>query len=331
MEEKYFFETFGYLPINITKTDVIDKFENEVSLGLKLEKLKKNELPLQNSKRYTNIRFSDFKSDHIFRLFYNPYVLDKIYNITQDFIVLSSIESFYLSKSFIHRDIGSEIKTIKLLFYIDDVSSIEKGPLWVLPGSQNLYDKYSVSIGSNLNWPPTDLKGGSDFTKYGDFLNSNIPKHYIQTNKDKIIMFNPNICHGSDGNLNNPNVLRRAIGMTLICLDRNDQILMKKVDNFLNLLNIDNTKTTAFNYCKKYNLYRWVNHFYKPSQTTYFKHSEDGDKNDIIQFDKIDRWKNYLSFIEEYNNDNSKTKYNCLTKDLKGLNNLDSDLDILGI
>jgi ectoine hydroxylase-related dioxygenase (phytanoyl-CoA dioxygenase family) len=234
----------------------------------------------------------------------------------------------------IHRDTISEIKMIKLLFYIDDLSLIEKGPLWVLPGSQNIYDKYSVSLGCNINWPPIPSKPGSGdkFINHIDFLNSNIPKHYIQTNKDKIIMFNPNICHGSDGNLNNPSVLRRAIGMTLICIDRTDDLSMKKVDKFLNLLHIDNTQSNAFNYCKKNNLYRWVKHFYKPSNITDFKHSEDGtDKNAIIQFDKIDRWKNYLSFIEEYDNDKNKTKYNCLTKDLKGLNKLEFDSDILGI
>ena len=334
MEEKYFFDTFGYLTINRPKIDLICSFEDEVSSGLHLKKLDKDELPLENNKRNTNIRFSEFKSDEIFQIFYNPYVLDKIYNVTPDFIVLSPIESFYLNKSHIHRDLCSEVKTIKLLFYIDDLSSIEKGPFWVLPGSQNLYDKYSVSLASNIDWPPIPSKGrgGSNFINYKDYLNLRIPKHYIQTDKDKIIMFNPNICHGSDGNLLNPTVLRRAIGMTLICVDRNDQLLMKKVDNFLNLLNIDNTQTNAFNYCKKYNLYRWVKHFYKPSNTTYFQHSEDGtDGNAIIEFDKLNRWKNYLSFIEEYDNDKNKTKYNCLTKDLKGLNKFDSDLDILGI
>ena len=76
----------------------------------------------------------------------------------------------------------------------------------------------------------------------------------------------------------------------------------------------------------------WVKHFYKPSTTTYFQYSKDGtDTNAIIQFDKLNIWKNYLSFIEEYDNDKNKTKYNCLTKDLKGLNKLDSDLDLMGI
>ena len=336
MEEQYFFDTFGYLTINIPKIDLIDSFEDEISSGLNLEKLDKNELPLENNKRNHTVRFSGFKSDEIFRIFYNPYVLDKIYNITQDFIVLSPIESFYIHNSPIHRDTSSEVKKIKLLFYIDDLSSIEKGPFWILPGSQNLYDKYSVSLGSNINWPPAStgerVSGGDSFINYKDFLNLNIPKHSIQTNKDKIIIFNPNICHGSYGNLINPNILRRAIGMTLICIDRNDQLLMKKVDSFLNLFNIDNTQSNALNYCKKYNLYRWVKHFYKPSTTTYFQYSKDGtDTNAIIQFDKLNIWKNYLSFIEEYDNDKNKTKYNCLTKDLKGLNKLDSDLDLMGI
>jgi hypothetical protein len=31
MAEKYFFDTFGYLTINIPKTDLIDSFENEIS------------------------------------------------------------------------------------------------------------------------------------------------------------------------------------------------------------------------------------------------------------------------------------------------------------
>jgi hypothetical protein len=331
-KERFFFDTFGYLTINIPKTELIEIFEDEISKGLNLQKLFKNEIPMINHKRQGNIRFGDFQSDKIYSLFYNPFILDQIYKITSDFIVLSPIESFYLSKSFIHRDLASEIKTVKILFYLDDLSSEDNGPLWVLPGTQNLYDKYSTAVGSNVNWPPPTRGNGDGYTYFEEYFNSNIPKHYLKTNKDKIILFNPNIFHGSDGNLQNPNILRRAIGMTLICVDRNDEILMKKVDNFLFEVNVDNTNSKAFNYCKKYNLYRWINHFYKPTHTSNFKHSEDGtDKNALAKFDKINRWDLYLSSIDEYENDINKTKYNCLTKNIKGLNNLQSDLDIKGI
>jgi hypothetical protein len=65
MAEKYFFDTFGYLTINIPKTDLIDSFENEISSGLNIEKLKKDEVPLENIKRNNTIRFSQFKSETI--------------------------------------------------------------------------------------------------------------------------------------------------------------------------------------------------------------------------------------------------------------------------
>jgi hypothetical protein len=284
MREKYFFDTFGYLMVDIPKTDLVDIFERDISSGLNLQKLNKNETPMNNNKRYSGIRYSDFNSEHIYNLFYNPYILDQIYKITSDFIVLSPIESFYLSKSLIHKDLACEIKTMKILFYLDDLSTFEKGPLWILPGSHNMYDKYSVSVGSNVFWPPENSQGGSNFKNHIEYLNKNIPKYYLKTNKDKIIFFNPNIFHGSDGNLHDPSVLRRSIGMTLICVDRNDEVMMKKIDNFLNILNIDNTKTKAFNFCKKYNLYRWVNHFYKPTETSTFLHSEDGTDNNAVNF-----------------------------------------------
>ena len=100
------------------------------------------------------------------------------------------MESFYLSMSDIHRDIASEVKTIKLLFYLDDVSNDKLGSLYVIPGTQNIYDKYSSCIGDAVSWPPPIKRGGGfEDNELGFFLEKNIPKKYLLTNCDKIIMF----------------------------------------------------------------------------------------------------------------------------------------------
>jgi hypothetical protein len=36
MREKYFFDTFGYLMVDIPKTDLVDIFERDISSGLNL-------------------------------------------------------------------------------------------------------------------------------------------------------------------------------------------------------------------------------------------------------------------------------------------------------
>lgn len=54
------------------------------------------------------------------------------------------MESFYLRSSEIHRDLASEIKTIKLLFYLDNLSDISKGPLYVVPGTCIKHSTFTI-------------------------------------------------------------------------------------------------------------------------------------------------------------------------------------------
>jgi hypothetical protein len=333
--ERYFFNTFGYNVINLhKKTDIIPVFEEDISRSLNIANIGNN-IPYDNIlQRRSNLRNGTFFSDKIFCIFYNPYVLDEIYKITDDFVILSPMESFYLTKSEIHRDLASEIKTIKLLFYLDDLSDEKKGPLYVIPGTQNLYDKYSLSIGDNVNWPPPKKGGGDGFTSFSDYLKQNVPKTYIKTNADKIIMFNTNLFHGSDGNINEPTRLRRSIGMTIICVNRNDPVLMNKIENFFNLYNVNNETTQSYVYCKHYNNYRWLNHFYFPKKTSDFIHSEDfTDKNALVLANSVNRWNNYLNELEDKKNQGSfdDTIYNCHKEQIKTGNKITSETDIEGI
>lgn len=325
--ERYFFNTFGYTIINLNqKINLIPIFEQDISRALKIPNIGTNP-PCDNIyERKNNLRNSLFFSDYIFNIFYNAQILDEIYKITDDFVILSPMESFYLKSSEIHRDLASEIKTIKLLFYLDNLSDISKGPLYVVPGTQNIYDKYSSSIGDNVNWPPPTKGGGSGFSSFNEYLKNNIPKKYIFSDADKIIMFNTNLFHGSDGNLNNPTMLRRSIGMTLICINRDDPVLMKKIDNFFNLYNVNNETSQAYIYCKHYNKYRWLKHFYFPQIfNNNFTHSEDGtDKNSLTLSSSINRWDNYLSELEKKNKEEDihNTIYNCYKNQIKTANKL---------
>ena len=151
-------------------------------------------------------------------------------------------------------------------------------------------------------------------------------------------MFNSNILHGSDGNLIQPTKLRRAIGMTIICVDRNNEILMKKIDNFFNMFNIDNINeinTNAYNFCKKHNRERWLKHFYLPSSLNLsFNHSEDGtDKNALILANSLNRWNNYIDNLNEINNKEEmhNTIFNCYKEQIKTINKLNALNDIQGI
>ena len=333
--ERYFFNTFGYYVINLhKKKDIIPVFEEDISRSLNITNIG-SKTPYNNIlERRSNLRNADFFSDKIFCIFYNPYVLDEIYKITDDFVILSPMESFYLTKSEIHRDLASEIKTIKLLFYLDDLSDEKKGPLYVIPGTQNLYDKYSLSIGDNVNWPPPKKGSGEGFGKFPNYLKQNVPKTYLKTNANKIIMFNTNLFHGSDGNINEPTRLRRSLGMTIICVNRNDPVLMSKIENFFNIYNIDNKRTQSYVYCKHYNNYRWLKHFYFPTTTTNFTSSEDGsDKNALVLANSVNRWNNYLSELEVKKNQGSfdDTIYNCHKEQIKTGNKITSKTDIEGI
>jgi hypothetical protein len=334
--ERYFFNTFGYHILNVSqKKNLIPIFEEDISRALQLVNIG-NTPPYTNvNGRTHNLRNNRFFCDKIFNVFYNQNVLNEIYKITDDFVILSPMESFYLTKSNIHRDLASEIKTIKLLFYLDDLSNVFKGPLYVIPGTQNIYDKYSISIGDNVNWPPPKKGDGDNFCNFSEYLNNNIPKKFLFSNADKIIMFNTNLFHGSHGNLSEPNKLRRSIGMTLICVDRSDEVLMKKIDNFFNLYNVNNSETQAYIYCKHYNINNWLKHFYFSEKTNKsFNHSDDGtDKNALVLSNTIDRWNNYLSELEDKNNKEKihNTIYNCYKEQIKTSNKLLSETDIQGL
>jgi hypothetical protein len=325
--ERWFFDTFGYTTVdcNVNRSAVIDSFEKDIETHLNLPSLNGETPILGQANRKNNIRFSGFESDRIYSLFYNPSFLYEIYKLTDDFVVLSPMESFYLNKSGIHRDLASELKQIKILLYLDDLSSQEKGPLYILPGTHNLYDKYSSSIGENVAWPPPDKGGGANFCGYNDKLNDIIPKTFIFSNLDKIIMFNHNLFHGSDGNLNNPAILRRCIGMTIICIDRTNKILMKKVENLFYLFNVDNSESNAYNFCKKHNLTQWLKHFYIPEyRNKSFQHSSDGtDGNALILAKKNNRWKHYLDYLCEPNLKNKNLLLNCFDSQVKAINNVD--------
>ena len=334
--ERYFFNTFGYYILDIKPAqNLIPIFEEDVSRALGLVNIGTATPYVNINERKENLRNGKFFNDSIFNIFYNQQVLDTIYKLTDDFVILSPMESFYLTKSHIHRDLASEIKTIKLLFYLDDVSDISKGPLYVIPGTQNLYDKYSISIGNNVCWPPPIKGGGAGFSSYNEYLKNNIPKKYLFSNADKIIMFNSNLFHGSDGNVFEPTRLRRSIGMTLICVNRTDDILMKKIDNFFNFYNVNNTETQSYLYCRHYKINNWVKHFYFPKKFNInFHHSEDGtDKNSLILSSINNRWNNYINELTDKNNKESihDNIYNCYKEQIKTINRNLSDEDIQGL
>jgi hypothetical protein len=316
MEKQFFSNCFGYLEVNIDKINIIEAFEKDISLALNLEYIGNN-LPYDSQNgRHSNIRCSNFTSDEIYKIFYNKNILNNIKCLTDDFIILSSIESFYLSQSKIHKDFCGELKIFKLLFYLDDVSNINKGPLYVIPGTQNVYDKYSLSISSNVMWPPGYKNNdGSDYRKYKEYLENNAPKKYICSNQDKVIIFNTALLHGSEGNKIQPTLLRRAIGMTIICIDRNNKQLMEKVNEFLINFNVDTKKQSlSYLYCQN-NCSEWLNHFYTPNniELSNFIGSEDGtDTAALIRAKEKNLFANYINALEKNDDEiTNETKYNC--------------------
>jgi len=321
MAERFFFNAFGYLeiPIDIDKITIVDEFEKDITSSLNLPYIGNNLAYVGQNGRYPDIRNNNFTSEEIYKIFYNKNILEYIKKITDDFIVLSTIESFYLEKSNIHRDFCSELKTYKIIFYIDDVSDVNKGPLYVIPGTQNIYDKYSSSIANNVEWPPVWRNNlGAGYCNYSDYLNNNIPKKYFYSNKDKVIIFNNSMLHGSDGNKNEPGLLRRAIAMTVICVDRNNQKLMESVNQLLYNFNVKvKTDSLAYSYCQKNKetCGDWLSHFYDCECITngdYISDSDYGDKNAGLYSRKIQRMKYYTDFYDTNKDElENETKYNC--------------------
>lgn len=323
--ENYFFNTFGYLEVDINKTDIVEDFENDVTKYLNLEFIGNNLAIEGENGRFSNIRLATFTNDKIYEIFYNKHILENIKKICDDFIILSTIESFYLKQSGIHRDFCSELITTKILFYLDDVSDINKGPLYVIPGTQNLYDKYSTTLGINVKWPPSykDNNLGSGFFDHPEYLNKNIPKKYIFSNQDKICFFNNSMFHGSDGNLINNKLLRRAIGMTLIFIDRSNPKIMESVNNLFKTFNIKNHNSLAYQYClkNKETCGDWLNHFYQPEiEYDNFIQSLDGTDSIAIKLsDEINRFDKYNNCLNKNYELLNYPLYNCFS------NTIDND------
>jgi hypothetical protein len=317
MEERYFFNTFGYLQLPILKKDnIILKFEEDISRALSIEYIGDEKAYNGLNQRTSNLRNSNFINDEIYSVFYNNEVLDTLKKITNDFIVLSPIESFYLYKTDIHRDFCGEIKTIKILYYLDDVSDVNKGPLYVIPGTQFIYDKYSSSIGDNVCWPPGVRNNtGAGFNLYSDYLKENIPKKYLFSNKDKIIFFNNTLLHGSDGNSIENSLLRRALGMTLVVVDRNNKKMMDSVDKLFSFFDINNKKSLAYLYCEKnkHTLGGWLEHFYE-YKCDNLHNNLDGisDPDGSKRSNQINRFKHYTDHLENISDEISNdTIHNC--------------------
>ena len=314
--EKYFFNTFGYLQLPIKKKDdIIIKFEEDIVRSLAIEDIG-DKVPYNGiNQRTDSLRNSNFINDEIYNVFYNNEVLNTLKKITNDFIILSPIESFYLQSSDIHRDFCGQIKTIKILYYLDDVSDVDKGPLYVIPGTQFIYDKYSSSIGNNVSWPPGVRNNmGAGYNLYNDYLRENIPKKYLFSNKDNIIFFNNTLLHGSDGNKIEKLRLRRALGMTVLVVDRNNKKLMDSVDKLYSLFDINNKKSLAYSYCEKNKetIGGWLEHFYEYNYMNVEYNKVENDNNGINKSNLINRFKHYTEHLENINDEiNNDFLYNC--------------------
>jgi hypothetical protein len=319
--EKYFFNTFGYIQLPISTKNITIKFEEEISRELSIEYIG-DKTPYHGiDQRTSNIRNANFINDEIYNIFYNNEVLDTLKKITDDFIILSPIESFYLQQSDIHRDFCGQIKTIKLLYYLDDVSDIDKGPLYVIPGTQFIYDKYSSSVGNNVNWPPGIRNNiGAGYNLYNDYLKENIPKKYLFSNKDNVIFFNNTLLHGSDGNRIEKSRLRRALGMTVIVVDRKNKQLMDSVDKILSFFDVNNKKTLAYSYCEKFKdtLGGWLEHFYEYNNIKEeYELNKIDDPDGTKRSNVINRFKHYTDHLETINDEiNNDSIYNCYLNQL---------------
>jgi hypothetical protein len=115
--------------------------------------------------------------------------------------------------------------------------------------------------------------------------------------------------------------------MTLICVDRSDPILMNKIDNFFNLYNVDNSTTNAYKFCKKYNLHRWLKHFYLPSSLNCnFQASLDGtDTNARMLAKQHNRWEYYLNYFHNSEFKNKNLLFNCFNYQVKSINKIDAN------
>jgi hypothetical protein len=301
MSDRYFFNTFGYLQIPVEKPEkIVEEFESEITENL-------------GTGRNSGTRFSGFKNDSIYKVFYNDYVLETLKKLVDDFIVLSPIESFYIKHSDIHRDFGGVIKTIKLIYYLDDVSDNEKGPLYVLPGTQHIYDRYSSQVAMNVSWPPHyNGNTGSGFINHTEYLLIHAPKTFLYSNLDNIIIFNNEILHGSYGN--HSGILRRAIAMTVMCIDKTNSEMVKKIKEFYIHYNVNPVESLAYHYCLKNNLNNWLEHFIDIKHNNIdFKQSDDyTDVNACLEMFKSQRYSTYVNNNMNHMDDSVIFNSDCL-------------------
>jgi hypothetical protein len=113
--------------------------------------------------------------------------------------------------------------------------------------------------------------------------------------------------------------------MTVIAVDRNNEMLMDKIFCFYKEFNLSNNNY-IYEYCKSNNP-EWLHHFYNfrndkrynPNYINVFKASEDGtDRNAVVLDTQHNRWQFFIDHIRnvrtELINNNLNTGY---VKDMK--------------
>ncbi len=302
LPERHFCNTFGYYELPLPgRVDIFRDFEDGMEEFAKLPPLTDISVAREDQEgRRHSIHNAVFRADAIHAVFYNDLVLATLKRLMGDFVVLSAMESFYLKESPIHRDFAGEIKAYKVSFYLDDTSTPDLGPLWCIPGSHHIYDRFSTSIACNVAWPPPRFRGDS-FLDHHEFFKKNAPVHHFLSNADKVVIFNMALLHGSNGHVADPKRLRRAVCMTVIPVDRSDDLLMRKVDLFFDAYGIDTHATWSYLYCQGHNP-AWLHHFRRPAVVERTgKHNEDSsDRQALVLSEQRQRFRPYLANIDRH-------------------------------
>lgn len=198
MQQKRFFETFGFLKLHGYFAECADKIIQGFDEVWSVNGSGHAGRPHDDQRRSVLVRFID-QHEYLRTLLDDPRIEHTAANLVgEDFNYMGSDGNYYVGDSRWHSDDWDRtIRHIKFLFYLDPLTR-DTGALRVLPGSHRIGDTYAESL-HRLSTVDTSFQTTERADAVLGVRPRDIPAYAIETQPGDLIVLDHNCRHASFG------------------------------------------------------------------------------------------------------------------------------------